>query len=63
MDVSLLYNCRAQFIGGTPIQIFLFAHVEPLTTDIGWLWENPDLAARYAVLWHFESAMCARYEV
>eukprot|EP00903_Cladosiphon_okamuranus_P021995 g20222.t1 len=41
VDVSLLYKCRAQFIGGTPIQIFLCAHLEPLAANSLWLLENP----------------------
>lgn len=53
VGVSLLYKCRGQFLGGTPIQTFLFAHFEPLALDVLWLSENPDLAARYAALWHF----------
>lgn len=48
VDVCLLYECRAHFIGGTPIQNFLFAHLEPLTTNIRWLSQNPDFATRYA---------------
>lgn len=48
VDVSLLYKCRAQFIGGTPIQIFFFAHFEPLRANIRWLSQNRDFATRYA---------------
>lgn len=61
VDLALLYKCLAQFIGGTPIQTFFFAHFEPLTTNLGWLSANPDLAARYAALCHLQSAMHTLY--
>lgn len=51
VELSLLYKCLAQFIRGTTIQSFFFAHLEPLTTDIGWLTENPALAERYVEIW------------
>lgn len=47
VELSLLYKCLKQFIGGTTIQSFFFAHMQPLTTNIGWLSENPELAKRY----------------
>ena len=50
IDLSLLYNCLAEFIGGTPIQNNFFVLFERLQANVPWLLENPTLDARYAVL-------------
>ena len=53
VELSLLYKCLRQFIRGTTIQSFFSAHLEPLATNIAWLLENPDLAARYDAGWDY----------
>lgn len=52
VELSLLYKCLDQFIGGTTIQNFFFAHFASLKTNVGWMSENGDLAARYDFLWN-----------
>jgi len=54
VELPFLYKGLEQFIGGTPIHNFFFAQFRPLTTNVGWLLENPELGARYAALWHLK---------
>ena len=54
VELPLLYECLEQFIGGTPIHNFFFGRFRPLTTNVGWLSENPEFGARYVALWHFK---------
>ena len=58
LEVPILYNCLAQFIGGTPIQNYFFALFQPLRTNVVWLSEDGKLAARYAALMTLRSATC-----
>lgn len=56
VEVSVLYRCLDEFVGGRPIETF-FAHLlQPLTTNACWLLKNRYLGMRYDTCYTYLTA-------